>query len=118
MPDDYRYPSADGRYGFLIEMWEAFNSHWVECPILMERPSGQTVLKFKSDYWSLDSAEWKSNAVVVMTLRKYPGDHLPASFELVFDCATLTATIGDEINLPVAAIEPALEKRYTAARRT
>ena len=116
MSDEFKYPSPDGRYGFLIEPWEARASLWVEHPTLVNRTANQILLKFKDDRWSLDSAAWRSDVVVVMTLRKFPGDHRPPSFNLMFDCDALTATVGTQEAVSVVNIETSLERLYRAAK--
>ena len=68
-------------------------SLWIETPVLCERSSGQRLLVFKDSNWSLNSAEWLSDSVVVMKLRKYPGNHLPAEVVTTIDCIGGTAEV-------------------------
>ena len=57
--------SPSGRFGISISAWEVRMSLWIETPLLCERRSGQRLLVFKDSNWSLNSAEWLSDSVVV-----------------------------------------------------
>ena len=72
--------SPDGRFLISISAWEARMSLWIESPTLSERDSGEQLLAFTDQNWSLDSADWLDEAVVVLNLRKYPGNHRPPSY--------------------------------------
>jgi len=115
--DSPKSTSSDGRFAIYVDMWEAFNSHWVESPALTDTRSGATLLKFRDDNWSLDSAQWQSDAVVSLSLRKYPGDHTPGAFEVVVDCDQGTANVAGMGPMPLAEVEAALETLYLAGRR-
>ncbi|HEX4329091.1 MAG TPA: hypothetical protein VH105_20035 [Burkholderiales bacterium] len=117
MSDAPKSTSPDGRFAIYVDMWEAFNSHWVESPELTDTRSGATLLKFNNDNWSLDAAQWQSDTVVSLSLRKYPGDHTPSAFEVVVDCEQGNASVADMAPLPLAEVEEALERLYLAGRR-
>jgi hypothetical protein len=115
--DSPKSTSPDGRFAIYVDLWETFNSHWVESPELTDTRSGATLLKFKNDNWSLNSAQWQSDAVVSLSLRKYPGDHTPSAFEVVVDCEQGTASVAGMAPLPLVEVEAALERLYFAGRR-
>ena len=53
-------------------------SLWIETPSVLDKATGELLLSFKDSHWSLDAARWVSDSTVELTLRKYPGNHLPA----------------------------------------
>lgn len=117
MSEPAKSTSPDGRYAIYIDMWEARMSHWIECPSLVDTRNGETLLRFCDSNWSMDRARWQGDAVVAMNLRKYPGDHRPASFEVVIDCAARTATVAGMPAAALGEVEAALERLYLAAKR-
>jgi hypothetical protein len=58
----------------------------VESPTLVDTETGATLLNFADENWSLDRAEWTSDAQVRLSLRKYPSDHLPTQLVATIDC--------------------------------
>jgi hypothetical protein len=102
--------SPSGRYVITVEPWEPRMSLWVETPELVDTRTGRTLIGFRNTNWSLDAAEWQSDTVVKMTLRKYPGDHEPPQFEATVDCEKGTATIGGVAVANLADLEAALEQ--------
>lgn len=101
--------SPSGRYQVRVDPWEARMSLWVETPELVDSVIGTTLLAFADPNWSLDAAAWQGERVT-LTLRRYPGDHVPSQFEVVVDCAALSATVQSMPVPSLAAIEPALER--------
>ena len=85
-------------------------SLWIETPLLCERRSGQRLLVFKDSNWSLNSAEWLSDSVVVMKLRKYPGNHLPPEVVTTIDCIAGTAEVEGKKVGSLAEVERFLEE--------
>ena len=88
-------------------------SLWIETPTVMDKTTGETLLSFKDSNWSLDSARWLSDSVVELTLRKYPGNHLPAQVVATLDCANRNAKIGETVVNSLTQVEPALEQALT-----
>jgi hypothetical protein len=78
--------SPTGRYLITLSAWEARMSLWIETPLLSDQSSGEQLLGFRDSHWSLDSAEWSSDSVVELKMRKYPGNHVPAQLDLKIDC--------------------------------
>lgn len=118
MSDAPKSTSPDGRYVIEVDMWEARLSHWIETPVLIDTRGRITLLRFEDSSWSLDLAEWTSDTVVRMHLRKYPGDHTPAVFALVVDCAAGSAVLGDTMVAELRYAELLLERAYAAGRRS
>ncbi|BCM91476.1 hypothetical protein IAD21_03349 [Abditibacteriota bacterium] len=106
-----KYPSPTGKYLFQISPWEARMSLWIESPALLKADTNQTIFTFKNSNWSLDSADWLDTERVKMSLRRYPGDHNPSSFEVELNCLTFQATI-DGQTFDFAALEKHLEVLY------
>jgi hypothetical protein len=105
--------SPTGRFRIAISAWEARMSLWIETPTVLDKATGETLLSFKDSNWSLDSARWLSDSVVELTLRKYPGNHLPTNVIATLDCANRNAKIGETVVKSLAEVEPALERALT-----
>jgi len=116
-PDAVKSTSPGGRYVVRVYPWEARMSLWIESPELYDTAAGQALFVPKDSHWSLDSAVWKSESVVAMQLRKYPGDHLPCQFEVTFDCVSLHASLGGVAVGNVAKLEQALEQAYETGQK-
>ena len=102
--------SPSGRFGISISAWEVRMSLWIETPVLCDRTNGQRLLVFKDSNSSLNSAEWLSESVVLMKLRKYPGNHLPAEVVTTIDCIARTAEVeGKKVN-SLSEVERFLEE--------
>ena len=89
-------------------------SLWIETPAVLDKTTGETLLKFKDSNWSLDAARWLSDSIVELTLRKYPGNHLPVNVIVTLDCANRTASIGEKEVLLLVDVESALESVWNA----
>lgn len=105
--------SPSGRFRIAISAWEARMSLWIETPTVLDKTTGETLLAFKDSNWSLDAARWVSHSVVELTLRKYPGNHLPVNVVATLDCASRTARVGQVELGSLAEVEPALERALT-----
>lgn len=92
-------------------MREVFNTLWVEVPTIFDRSDGSTVWTVTDDRWSLDAAHWDGE-VVTMTLRKYPGNHLPRDLQAAIDCVARTAQVGER-SVPLATLEQSLDAALT-----
>ncbi len=68
-------------------------SHWIESAELIETATEETLFSFSDTNWSVDNAEWQSPTVVALTVRKYPGNHLPPDFTVVLDCEAKTVVV-------------------------
>ena len=88
-------------------------SLWIETPTVLEKATGETLLAFKDGNWSLDAARWLSDSVVELTLRKYPGSHLPVNVIATLDCANRTARIAETELRSLAEVEFALDNALT-----
>lgn len=112
MPEN-RSLSPDGRYAVQVDVWEAFNTHWVESPRIVEAASGALVFAFGDSNWSLDGCRWPEPAVVEFRLRKYPGSHVPSQIAARIDCANGTGGVADGPQVPFATLEAALDAALT-----
>lgn len=101
-----------GRFAVRVSAWEARNSQWVYVPSLIEAGTGAIVFAFADRRWSMDQATWRSETVVHLVLRKFPGDHRPAALEVVVDCADRTAVLGSGGTCAVGEVEEALEGAF------
>jgi hypothetical protein len=88
-------------------------SLWIETPTLLDKSTGETLLAFKDSNWSLDAAHWLSDSTVKLTLRKFPGNHLPVNIIATLDCARRTARIGEKEFQSLAEVETALDNALT-----
>ena len=104
--------SPSGRFEITISAWEARMSLWIETPTLLDRHSNEAILVFQDPNWSLDSATWTSDATVVLTLRKYPGNHRPTSLVATVDATARTATV-EGTTVPLTALESLLDEQLT-----
>ena len=86
--------SPTGRFLITLYEREVFNTHWVHTPTLSDTRNGEALIAF-DEQWSLDASAWRDDSVVALTLRKYPGDHVPADLVVDIDCLAKTATLGD-----------------------
>jgi hypothetical protein len=87
------YPSPTGKYVFHILPWEARMSLWVEAPRLIEANTECVLFDLTGSPWSLDAAQWRSEEHVQLQMRRYPGDHQPASFLIVVECEAKLARL-------------------------
>jgi len=102
--------SPSGRFLITISAWEARMSLWIESPTLSERSNGEQLLAFRDANWSLDSAAWLDDAVVVLNLRKYPGNHAPPQVTAKIDCVARTAEVGGKPVASLAQVERCLDE--------
>jgi hypothetical protein len=101
--------SPSGRFAIAIAAWEVRMSLWIEVPTLSDRSSGEQLLVFKDPHWSLNSAEWLNDAVVVLKLRKYPGNHVPQEVTATIDCLARTAEVNGTPVDSLALLEDRLD---------
>ena len=104
--------SPDGSFQITVEMYEAFNSHWVLIPTIEEIATAEVLLKLDRG-WSMDASTWVSDSVVELTLRKYPGNHSPADVVATVDCAARTGKVGQGEAVPLAELETNLNAALT-----
>lgn len=85
-------------------------SPWIETPLISDQSSGEQLLGFRDSHWSLDSAEWSSDSVVELKMRKYPGNHVPAQLDLKIDCCARRAEVNGQQIDSLAQVEECLDK--------
>lgn len=88
-------------------------SLWIETFVLTDRSTGDVMLSFRDPNWSLDSAEWLSDSVVALKLRKYPGNHHPAELTATVDCAAGIAQVDGAGTVTLEHLERALDRSLT-----
>ena len=81
-------------------------------PTLEDAATTEVLLKLDRA-WSMDDSKWVGNAVVELTLRKYPGNHSPADLVATIDCVTRMARIGSGDTIPLAELEANLDAALT-----
>jgi hypothetical protein len=110
------YTSPTGKFTFRVVAWEARMSHWIESFTLVDAATGRIVWHMDDPNWSLDQAKWISDSVVEVSIRKYPGDHTPPSFEVTIDCDARTAAVMGGPPMPLDRAELHLEQLYRRGR--
>jgi hypothetical protein len=85
-------------------------SHEIETPTLTDLRSGEVLVSFQDTNWSLDAADWLSDSVVKLTLRKYPGAHFPIQLTVVVDCLNKIADLGGTRLSALAQLEHKLDQ--------
>jgi hypothetical protein len=105
--------SPSGRFGVTISALEARMSLWIETPTLSDRSTSEQLLVFKDSNWSLNSAEWLSDSIVVLKFRKYPGNHIPPEVTATIDCLAKTAEINGKRVDTLAQMERCLDEALT-----
>ena len=109
------FPSPSGRFEVQVAPWEARMSLWVETPTVVDTATGRKLLAFADVRWSLDAADWTSDRVVELWLRKYPGGHTPSGVMVTVDCEAETARIG-ETTVPLREVERTLNESLSWPR--
>lgn len=106
-PHPSRSPS--GRYEVRFDGIDVRMSHWIERPILIDLETGQVLVSLADTSWSADQVRWVEDGVVELTMRRYPGDHEPATVVARLSAREAIATVGDGPPRPVAELEPLLD---------
>ncbi len=107
---EIRSTSPTGQYQVRTFPWEPRMSLWVEPPELMDARSGESLLKLADACWSLEGAEWRSESVVALRLRKYPDEEGRGEVRLVVDCKARVVEIGTGALVPMSDVEHAIER--------
>ncbi|OMC46180.1 hypothetical protein A5745_11760 [Mycobacterium sp. IS-2888] len=105
---EQRSTSPDGRYKVCVDPFEARASQWVETPELIDSATDRALLALTDRYWHLDSADWRSQSVVIMDLRHFP-DGRP-QYRVDIDCEQLTASVDGDGPYPLGQLGKALER--------
>jgi hypothetical protein len=92
-------------------------SHDIRTPSLIARATGEALLEFAEESWSLDEHRWESDSVIRLVLRKYPGNHVPTDLTCTADLVTRTARLDDGTVVPLARLEDALSARLRWVER-
>lgn len=104
--------SPTGRFVISISAWEVRMSLWIETPLLHDRSRDRHLLVLEDPHWSLNSAVWISESIVMLKLRKYPGNHSPPEISATIDCIAGTAEVDgkrvDSLELVERALDEAL----------
>jgi hypothetical protein len=85
-------------------------SLWVHTPEIVDRQSQSIILAFRDDRWSLDKSAWIDHTTVQLTLRKYPGNHIPTEITIAINCQSRLATMPDGKHLALAELEEQLDQ--------
>jgi hypothetical protein len=101
--------SPTGVYEIVIKSWEPRMSLWVHTPEIIDRQSQEIILAFRDDRWSLEKSAWIDNINVQLTLRKYPGNHIPTEITIAIDCQNRLATMPDGKNLALPELEEQID---------
>lgn len=110
---EIRSTSPDGRFQLRVNTWEAGNTLWVSSPEIFDLAAGQPVFRFQNENWSLDQDEWESDSRVRLTLRKYPGNHLPGNLTVGVDCANGVAYPPNAAAVSLDRLEEVLDRQLT-----
>ena len=105
--------SPDGRFQVRISPWEVRKSLRIETPEVCVVTTGQTLLKFSSNMWSLDRESWQTDERVQLVLRQYPGNHFPKQLFVTVDCLNKTAEMEPRPPVPLDELEPLIERQLT-----
>lgn len=108
MQPDIRFTSPDGRFQVRVLAWEARASLWVESPEIWDTLTDTLVLRFDDGNWSLDHCHWQTPTLAQLTLRKYPGNHVPAQVLALVDCVSRTAAL-PQSQVPFEQMEAVLD---------
>jgi hypothetical protein len=108
-PLPLRCASPDGRFEVRVAVWEARASLWVESPEIWDTQADELVLRFADDNWSLDHCHWQNDALVQLTLRKFPGNHTPVQLLTLVDCVARLAALPLQAQLPLGQLEAGLD---------
>lgn len=104
--------SPTGRFEVTFYEHEAFNTHWVQTPTIVDRQTGETLLAFADTRWSVDERGWLDESVVSFHMRKYPGNHEPGELAVTLDCAARSARF-DAVSCAFADLEQRMEAALT-----
>ncbi|WP_183141435.1 hypothetical protein [Pseudomonas syringae group genomosp. 3] len=101
--------SPSARYRVQATPWEAFNTHWVYPPEIIDIRRDLRVFAFEDNGWSADQARWLDCSCVELKLRKYPGRLTGAGIAVTIDCGRGTAVYGEGIEVELSKLEQALD---------
>ncbi|WP_440091664.1 hypothetical protein ACTACL_14780 [Pseudomonas syringae] len=101
--------SPSARYRVQATPWEAFNTHWVYPPEIIDIRRDLRVFAFEGNCWSVDQARWLDCSCVELELRKYPGRLTGAGITVTIDCGRGTAVYGEGIEVELSKLEQALD---------
>jgi hypothetical protein len=101
--------SPTGFYEIRIDSWEPRMSLWIQTPEIIDLQLQDTILEFRDPHWSLNTAEWIGNTDVKVTLRKYPGNHIPVELAIMIECRNRLAILPDGKHIALTALEEQLD---------
>lgn len=105
--------SPDGRFQVRIWSWEVRKSVRIDMPEVCVAKTGETLLRFSSNMWSLDREAWLADDRVQLVLRQYPGNHFPKQLLVTVDCAHKTGELEPRPPVPLAELEALLERQLS-----
>ena len=108
--------SPGGAFELRVDAHSGRMSHDIFTPRI-STTTGETLVGFEDSNWSLDAHQWQSDSVVRLTLRKYPGNHVPGELTCTADLAVRAATFADGTVVSLSELELALEGRLQWVER-
>ena len=108
-----RSSSPDGRFQVRVWPWELRQSLRIDMPEVFMVATGETLLKFSSNMWSLDRESWHASDRVQLVLRQYPGNHFPKQLIVMVDCAHRTGELESRGVVPLPELETFLESQLS-----
>lgn len=109
--------SPGGAFELRLQHHSGRMSHDILTPCIVATGTGEALIDFADSSWSLDAHEWQGNSGIRLALRKYPGNHLPATVECTANLAARSATLADGSAVPLVGLEAALNGCLTWVAR-
>lgn len=100
--------SPDDEYDVHAAPWEAAASQWVYTPSIVRRSDGTVLYRPADEHWSVDRAEWSSAHHITLTLRRFPGNHMPEQVSVSVDLGSATARVDNSAMVALPLLDVAL----------
>lgn len=84
-------------------------------PQVVDTTTDKVLFKFSAHAWSAEQSTWESDALVRVELRKYPGNQPRPCLVVRLDCVREMGAIDGGEFVPLAALEPLLERALLGA---
>jgi hypothetical protein len=88
MDTGLRSTSPRGEYIVTVSSWEvrmSLSGRYSDAG--GSQRTGENLLSFEDPNWSLNQARWTDDSTVVLSLRKYPGNHTPWAIDVTVNLA-------------------------------